>query len=344
MLGGQPMPTVRCQLNRAAGPIVFLTNHSYAASAGIIEVIMAKSLGLYDQLCLDVSIQPSFAIDNYAKIAADKAQFAAAGSFSEIVDFAGRNDAKYVALTVDGRVPLDRLMIKPGELTDRRLSGLRGSSIGVHGAINPAVAAMLDQAGLTAKDYKTVPFDSFDPVRNFERDDIVGLSGSQSDAAMLLDDAGTKYEAFDPAAYGVAGSFGVIFTSTTFIQRAPTAAEDFIRATIRGLNIAMERPDAAADEAWKLLAANGNDLKSTQAVERRRWEIEAAVIRNGSTSDQPLGVPLVARLTQAVATYASIGLFGGIVPDIDSMVAVSMVKDVYGSDGQVIWPSETGAS
>ena len=344
ILSGQPMPTVRCQLNRAAGPIVFLTNHSFAASAGIIEVIMAKSMGLYDQLCLDVSIQPSFAIDNYAKIAADKAQFAAAGSFSEIVDFAGRNDAKYVALTVDGRVPLDQLMVRPGVLSGNRLSDLEGRSIGVHGAINPAVAAMLDQVGLTAQEYKTVVLDTFDPVRNFQRTDIVGLSGAKSDAAMLLEDAGITYQTFDPATYGVAGSFGVIFTSATFIQRAPTAVEDFIRATIRGLNIAMERPDEAADETWKLLAANGNDLKTTQAVERRRWQIESELIRHASTSEEPLGVPLIARLTQAVATYASIGLFGGIVPDIDSMVAVSLVKDVYGPDGLVIWPSSTGAS
>lgn len=343
VLHGAPFSSVRCQLNRAAGPITFLTNHSLAASAGIIEVVTAEALGLYDQLCLDVKIVPSFAAENYAKIAADDAQVAAASSFSEIVDFAGRNDAKYVTLTVDGRDPLDVLLVRPGELPTGTLSEIRGRTIGVYGAINPAVAAMLDQVGVTPKDYTIKPMKAFDPVGNLDDPDVVGITGTKSDAGLLLDAAGVEYASFDPDKFGIAGSFGVTYTSTTFIQRAPTAAEDFIRATLRGLAVAMERPDEAADRIFDRLEAEGNDLKSTRQLERRRWAIESDLIRTSSTSTQPLGVPLVARLIQAVATYAGIGLFGGIVPDVRSMVAVDLVRGVYDAQGEIIWPSETGA-
>ena len=344
VLHGAPFSAVRCQLNRAAGPIKFLTNHSLAASAGIIEVITAADLGLYQQLCLDVQIVPSFAADNYAKIAADDAQVAAASSFSEIVDFAGRNDAKYLTLTVDGRDPLDQLFVRDSELNNGTLGEIRGRTIGVYGAINPAVAAMLDQVGITAKDYTIKPMKTFDPVGNIDDPDVIGITGTKSDTGLLLESSGAKYTTFDPDRFGIAGSFGVTYTSTTFVQRAPTAAEDFVRATLRGLAVAMERPDEAADRVFDQLEAQGNDLHSSRAQERRRWQIESEIIRTGSTSTEPLGVPLVARLTQAVATYAAIGLFGGIVPDVKAMVADSLVRGVYDSQGQIIWPSETGAS
>ena len=49
-----------------------------------------------------------------------------------------------------------------------------------------------------------------------------------------------------PADYDIPGSFGVIYTNASFIETNPTAAEDFMRATMRGLH------DAIADPACDL--------------------------------------------------------------------------------------------
>ena len=65
-----------------------------------------------------MEIKPSFSADNYPLIAANQAQFASGGSFSEMVDFAGANDAGFVALAVEGRTGIDALIVKDGEADD----------------------------------------------------------------------------------------------------------------------------------------------------------------------------------------------------------------------------------
>ena len=57
---GEPFPAARCAANEDAGTITYLTGFDYAATASIIDVIVADDLGYYDDLCLDVEIRPSF--------------------------------------------------------------------------------------------------------------------------------------------------------------------------------------------------------------------------------------------------------------------------------------------
>ncbi len=65
-------------------------------------MLVAKQKGYFDDLCLDVKVSASFSVDNYPLIAANEAQFSSGGSFSEVVDYAGRNEAGFVALSVEG--------------------------------------------------------------------------------------------------------------------------------------------------------------------------------------------------------------------------------------------------
>ena len=70
---GEPFPTERCTANEAAGTIDYLTGFDYAATASILEVIVAESAGYYDELCLDVEITPSFSVANFPLVAAGEA-------------------------------------------------------------------------------------------------------------------------------------------------------------------------------------------------------------------------------------------------------------------------------
>ena len=126
---GEAFPAERCAANRAAGKIIYLSGFDFTAGASIIDVQVAKAKGYYDDLCLDVELKPSFSVDNYPQIAADDAQFASAGSFSEVVDFAGANDAGFVALSVEGRTGIDALITKDGAVPT--LEDIRGKKIGV---------------------------------------------------------------------------------------------------------------------------------------------------------------------------------------------------------------------
>ena len=117
VVAGKPFPDDRCAANHDAGTISYLTGFDFAAAASMIDVFVAEQRGYYDDLCLDVEMTPSFSTANYPVVAAGRAQFASAGSFTEMATFAVANDADLVALVVEGRSPADVLILKPDTAT-----------------------------------------------------------------------------------------------------------------------------------------------------------------------------------------------------------------------------------
>lgn len=335
---GEPFPADRCAANRAAGTINYLSSFDFAASASIVEVLVAKQKGYFDDLCLDVTVKPSFSTENYPLIAANEAQFSSGGSFSEVADYAGRNDAGFVALAVEGRTGIDALIVKDGQSTE--LADLEGKTIGVKGAITPSVAAMLQKAGLAEDtNYETALLDGFDPKVHIEIPEIIGFPGFKSNEPLQLAAVSIPFKLYDPADYDIPGSFGVLYTNSTFLNEFPTAAEDFMRAAMMGLADALADPKAAADIAVDMINANGNALFLSPEGEIARWEVESKLITNATASDLPIGVPDPALLENEVTTYAEIGLFDGKVPDITTLVNLTVVQGLYGDDAKVIWPS-----
>ena len=59
---------------------------------------------------------------------------------------------------------------------------------------------------------------------------------------------------------------------------------------------------------------------------------------SGSQTAKP-AVRACALLTKEVDTYADIGLFDGVVPDISTILDDSVVKGLYDDNAKVIWPS-----
>jgi NitT/TauT family transport system substrate-binding protein len=338
---GKPFPADRCEANKSAGTINYLSSFDFSASASIVDVLVAKQKGYFDDLCLDVNVTASFSVANYPLIAANEAQFSSGGSFSEVVDYAGRNEAGFVALSVEGRTGIDALIVKDGQSTE--LSDLKDKTIGVKGAITPSVAAMLKQAGLTeGTDYKTVDISSlgFDPKVHIEIPEIVGFPGYKSNEPLQLTAAGIPFKLYDPADDGIPGSFGIIYTNSTFLAEFPTTSQDFMRAAMMGLADALADPKGAADIAVEMLNANGNANHLSPEGEIARWDVESKLIIAGSTaSSLPYGMPDQGLLEKEVDTYAEIGLFDGIIPDIATLVNTTLVASLYDADGKVIWPT-----
>jgi NitT/TauT family transport system substrate-binding protein len=338
VVAGQPFPAARCATNKAAGTITYLSSFDFAASASIVDVLVAQSKGYYKDLCLDVALKSSFSVDNYPIIAANDAQFSSGGSFSEMADFAGANDAGFVALAVEGRTGIDALITKPGEVPT--LESIRGKKIGVKGAITPSVKAMLAKVGLIeGKDYTTVLLDGFDPTVHIQVPAIVGFPGYKSNEPLQLDAKGIKYQLYDPSSMDIPGSFGIIYTNGTFLTAHPSAAQDFMRATMRGLADAIADPTAAAKVAVAAINAHGNAMHLSADGETARWAVESKLVAKGITADKPAGLPLVDQLTNELTTYASIGLFNGKAPDAASMANPTVLKAIYDATGKVIWPS-----
>ena len=334
----EPFPADRCAANEAAGTITYLSSYDFAAAASIVDVLVADSKGYYAELCLDVEIKPSFSTENYPLIAANDAQFSSGGSFSEMVDFAGANDAGYVALAVEGRTGIDALITKDGAVPT--LIDVAGAKIGVKGAITPSVKAMLAKQGMVeGVDYETVNLDGYDPLVHIEVPDIVGFPGFKSNEPEQLEAAGVPFKLYDPSDYDIPGSFGVLYTNLTFLEEHPTAAQDFMRATMRGLRDAIDDPAAAAQVSVDAINAGGNALFLSPEGEIARWGVESKLVDDTVTASAPLGLPLIDQLTREVTTYAEIGLFDGVPPVIDTMIDASLLEGVYDDTGTVIWPA-----
>jgi ABC-type nitrate/sulfonate/bicarbonate transport system substrate-binding protein len=335
---GEAFPAGRCAANQDAGTITFLTGFDYAATASIVDPIVADAAGYYDDVCLDVEIVASFSTANYPLVAENDAQFASGGSFSEVVAFADANDADFAVMAVEGPTAIDSLIVKPGVATE--LADLAGTTIGVKGKLPPSVAAMLASAGLVeGEDYDTVLLDGFDPTAHIAIDSIVGFPGYKSNEPGTLERAGIPFDLFDPLDYDIPGSFGVIYGNRQFVDEHPTAAEDFMRATMRGLADAIADPEAAAATAVDLINSGGNPNFLSPEGETFRWSTDAALITDLTPTGVGYGVPDEAALQNELDTYAEVGLFG----DADTPVAADFLSDlldrIYDADGVVIWPS-----
>jgi ABC-type nitrate/sulfonate/bicarbonate transport system substrate-binding protein len=339
VVAGEPFPAERCAANEAAGTIVYLTGFDYAAAASILEVLVADQAGYYDELCLDVEIRPSFSTANYALVAGGEAQFASSGSFSELVTQARANDADLVTLSVGGHIAVDVLMVKPDRAAS--LADLAGQTIGVKGALPPAIAVMLQQeAGLAeGQDYRTALLDGFDPFAHWAIDDIAALPGWRSNEPGALERGGETFDLYDPGEFGVPGSFGLIYTDGAFLAEHPTAVEDFMRATMRGLADAIADPATAATTAFALAEANGNPSFLSVEGETFRWTTDAAAIVASTPEGSPVGVPVAAGLAAQIDAYDSVGYYGDEgAPPIDGRFDPDLVAGLYDDDGEVVWP------
>ncbi len=334
---GQPFPADRCTANKAAGTIRYLSGFDFAATASIIDVVVAQQAGYYKDLCLDVQLQPSFSTSNYPLVAGGKAEIASGGSFSEVVDFATSNKVDLVALDVEGRTAIDSLIVKPGEASS--LADLKGKTIGVKGKIPPSVAVMLAGAGLVeGTDYKTVLLDGFDPVAHYHLEGIAGFPGYKSNEPGQLDRAGLTYTLFDPTKFGVPGSFGVLYATKDWVTAHPTAAEDFLRATMKGLADALADPAAATKTAVDLVQAHGNPNYLSTEGETYRWNTESKLLQTETPAGTGIGIPDVEQLQAELDAYAKVGLFGGKAPDAATFADPDPIANVY--DGTtVIWPA-----
>ncbi len=337
VVAGQPFPEARCAANEATGTITYLSGFDFAATASIIDVVLAEQSGYFDELCLDVELQSSFSTANYPIVASGDAQLASGGSFSELVRYAGANEAELVAVAVEGRTAIDSLILKPGSA--ETLTDLQGATIGVKGALPPSVAAMLATEGLVeGADFDTVLLDGFDPLTHITLDGIVGFPGYKSNEPGQLERAGVEFDLFDPSEFDIPGSFGVLFTSRAFLDEHPSAVEDFVRATMRGLADALADPEGAAASALELVEAGGNPSFLSPEGEAFRWATDVELLTAETPEGVGTGIPDVAALQTEVDAYAAVGLFGdGAVPAAADFVAAVPIESVF--DGpDVIWP------
>ena len=267
----------RCALNRAAGPITFLTSSAYAASSGILDVLSAKALGYFDALCLDVSIEPGSA--NAQLVSAGTAQIAGLGGASDTL-VAIDNGARIVGIATYGNTTaIELLSMMHGQISNLR--DFSGKTVGYKLAVAPQISAMLRTAGVDPATVNWVAV-GYDPII-LARGNVSGLTVYRSNEVDDLRSRGYQVREWDPQDYGIRSTFNTQIANVGWAKAHPTAVQDFLRASLHAYDwITNSRGnlDRALGFAQALSTA-GYDIASS----RRRWQTEAALV----AAHQPQG-------------------------------------------------------
>lgn len=328
---GTTFPPERCEKNRSAGTINFLTSFDYAAAASIVDVVAAEEQGYFAALCLDVKLQPGFSSANVATVSAGAAQMTSLGSFSEVA-VANAQGAGLVAVAVEGHTAIDELLVE-NDAGITELGQLEGKAIGIKGAIPYSVRAMLAKHGVDESTITQIEVD-FNPVVLFETD-IVALPAYKSNEPGQLDAKGYagRYTAFDPQDDDIPGSFAVFTTSKEFATEHPTAVADFVRASLKGFEWAAANPDAAVAAS---VARTDPSLYLSPEGETFRWKTELALVQSNTPDGEPVGAIDVEGLEAELAMLESLGVVEAGEVDVASSIDTSFMDDIT-ENGKLIW-------
>ncbi len=322
-----------CERNAAVGTITVVTGFDFAASPGIVDPIVAEAEGYYDELCLEVEIQPGFAPQNHTLVASGEAQFANAGSFGEVVKANVDGDAGLVALAHYGKTAIEALVV-PADSDIETLDDLSGKVVGIKGDLPFSLQVMLGEAGVDRSSFEELLLDTFDPVAGFDLG-IDALPVYKSNEPIQLASAGFEYRVFDPLDADVPASFGMLVVGEEFLADNPEVVVDFMRATLRGMAFAVDNPEAAVQHALDRIATNQGSFLGDY-TEIPRWQVERDLVVSLTPAGEGFGQIDADRLGAEVAALTAVGVFDS-EPDWRSMIAPDVVDDIYAEGRDVSW-------
>jgi ABC-type nitrate/sulfonate/bicarbonate transport system substrate-binding protein len=271
----------RCERNRAAGALTFLTSFAYAATSGILDVVVAKELGLFDALCLKVSIEPGST--NAQLVSAGTAQLAGLGDASSVLVAIDNGAAITGLLTYGNTSAIELITLKNSGI--QSLAALSGKTVGYKVALAPQIAAMLVAAHVPVDSVNFVSV-GFNPA-SLANGNVAALIAYKSNEPRVLTAQGHPVTEWDPEAYGIHSTFNVLVANRKWAAAHPTAAQDFLRATLRAFNW-INQSDANLDRALgfeSTLSTAGYDLGGS----KQRWKIEAKLIADSAPANTAFG-------------------------------------------------------
>lgn len=324
----------RCEANEAAGTITYLSAFDFAAAVSILDVIVAEAEGYFDELCLDVEIVPGFAPTG-GLVAQGQAQISSAGSFGEVVNTNVQGEADLVAIAQYGKTSIEELIV-PADGDIAELTDLDGATVGIKGDLPYSLQAMIGQAGVDRSSLEEPLLEGFDPVAHLELG-IDALPVYKSNEPAQLDAAGVDYRIFDPRDFDIPASFGVFFTSSEFLNEHPLAVQDFLRASFRGFEFAVDDPETAVGHAFELIDAAGNPAFLSTEGEGFRWVTESQLVLETTAEGEGPGLIDTERFGAEIELLTEVGVFEE-VPDWASMYTDGATDGLYdGTD--LVWPA-----
>jgi len=128
---------------------------------------------------------------------------------------------------------------------------MKGKKIGVGGAENYKLEALLAQAGLTLKDVTPVRID-VSSVQALSTGLVDWANGWVINQTFDIEQTGAKWEALVFADWGVPMHGNVMYTTEERIRKEPALIAAFVRATLRGVQRCIDDPEYAVQASLKL--------------------------------------------------------------------------------------------
>ncbi|MDM4764064.1 ABC transporter substrate-binding protein [Galbitalea sp. SE-J8] len=322
----------RCTANQDAGTINFLTSYVYAASVGILDVVAAEELGYFDDLCLDVAMQPG--VDNNAQlVSAGTAQIAGLGSASDTLIARDKDAKDIVAVATYGSQGAIELLTMADSGIDT-LQDFAGKTVGYKGAISAQFSAMFKNNGVDPSSINWVSV-GYDP-QILPDGQVQGLGAFKSNEPKVLESRGYDIKEWAPEDYGVQSTFNTQIANKKWAEANPTAVEDFLRASFEAYAWINES-DANLDKALGWAAdrsESGYDLDASKV----RWQTEVSMVESARDQSIGLGVQTEDQWSSELGLVVDYGLVSN-PPSYDETVDDSYIDAIYDGN-KLIWPAQ----
>lgn len=232
----------------------FIAGFRAQANLAFAAAYLAQERGYFAEEGLRVTIRHSAGQDEHLKLMlAKEVQFTTATGAQALLRYADGLPLRAVALWGQRG---DQGYVARADSGIRTPADLRGRSIGIKSGIVPAeLRAMLAGAGLTTEDVRLQGV-GFDP-RVFVQGAVEVYPVFLGNEPYAIRKTGTAITALDPADFGVATLGLTYLAHADAVRDDPALVRAFLRATLRGAQLAVERPDEAVTATLKY--ADGAD-------------------------------------------------------------------------------------
>lgn len=319
-----------CQRNRDAGTITYISGYGYSASAGQVDVFLAKELGYFDALCLTVEINAAGG-NGQLLVSSGQAQFTALGSASDVI-LAAANSRNLTAVATYGST--SPFSIFTNEAV-KSLKDLEGKRLGYFINITPMAMAMLEAAEVDVSKVELIKMTNYDPtvVTRGQVDAIVGYASNQPQTLKAM---GLPFNEFLPSEYNLPGTYNVMEVNSQFLADHREAAADFMRASLKALDFCLTEEDKCVDMISQLAADNNQGSAFPREQQARTWGVESEWVRSST-----FGPPGVQTVEGWKGEYELAKKYGGLTdaPAIEEMMDPDLVASLY-QDGVLIWPTK----
>jgi putative hydroxymethylpyrimidine transport system substrate-binding protein len=325
----------RCAQNQEAGSITYLTSYDLGGAVGVLNMVAADALGYFRDLCLDVTVRPK-ADSNAQLVSAGTAQIAGVSSASDVLT-AADNGANIAGVMTYGNVgQVELVTMDDGSITS--LKDLEGKILGYKGAMPAQLTSMLVAAGVDVGRVQQVSV-GFDPAV-LPQGAVQALQVYKDNEPRLLRGQGHAIREWNPADFGVQGTFSVMIANTDFGREHPIAVEDFVRASIAAMEW-IDESDANLDQAiaWsqERSAAGYNAVN-----EKARWKDGSALARAHLLDGHGVGFQTPSVWQPEADSLLAAGKIKK-PADVTAAQANQYVDAVY--DGpRLIWPAPGGTA